>query len=391
IDRLNQVTRENLSGLMVSRAYNTQKFEEKRFDKVNGDLMKTQLFVHRIMTLMMPAMMLIMNGVNILIIWVGAHQIAGASMQVGDMMAYMQYAMQVVMSFLSLSMMFIMFPRAAVSADRITEVLETEISVKDIENPLSLQEKSDKQGSVEFKNVTFRFPGAEEDTLHQINFTANPGETTAFIGSTGSGKSTLVNLIPRFYDVTEGEILVNGLDIRKVSQHELRDQIGYVPQKGVLFSGTIETNLKYGDDSASEEDVRIAAETAQAMDFIQSKPNGFADPISQGGGNVSGGQKQRLSIARALVKKPFIYIFDDSFSALDFKTDAALRRALKKQTGNATVLLVAQRVGTIRHAEQIIVLEEGKIVGKGTHDQLMETCNVYSQIAYSQLSKEELA
>ena len=391
IDRLNQVTRENLSGLMVSRAYNTQKFEEQRFDGANQNLMKTQLFVNRVMAAMMPVMMLIMNGVNVLIIWVGAHQIAAASMQVGDMMAYMQYAMQVVMSFLALSMMFIMFPRAAVSGDRIAEVLDTEISIQDPEHPVGMDSDASRTGIVEFKDVTFRFPGAEEDTLHHISFTAKPGETTAFIGSTGSGKSTLVNLIPRFYDATEGTITVNGVDVRNAAQHDLREQIGYVPQKAILFSGTIDSNLKYGDADASEESVRIAAETAQAMEFIESKPDKFDEPIAQGGTNVSGGQKQRLSIARALVKQPPIYIFDDSFSALDFKTDAALRRALKKQTGNATVLLVAQRVGTIRHAEQIIVLDEGKIVGKGTHEELMENCEVYQQIAYSQLSKEELA
>lgn len=391
IDRLNQVTRENLSGLMVSRAYNTQKFEEQRFDGANQNLMKTQLFVNRVMAAMMPVMMLIMNGVNVLIIWVGAHQIAAASMQVGDMMAYMQYAMQVVMSFLALSMMFIMFPRAAVSGDRIAEVLDTEISIRDPEHPVGMDSDLSRTGIVEFKDVTFRFPGAEEDTLHHISFTAKPGETTAFIGSTGSGKSTLVNLIPRFYDATEGTVTVNGVDVRNAAQHDLREQIGYVPQKAILFSGTIDSNLKYGDADASEESVRIAAETAQAMEFIESKPDKFDEPIAQGGTNVSGGQKQRLSIARALVKQPPIYIFDDSFSALDFKTDAALRRALKKQTGNATVLLVAQRVGTIRHAEQIIVLDEGKIVGKGTHEELMENCEVYQQIAYSQLSKEELA
>lgn len=390
IDRLNLVTRENLTGIMVSRAYNTQAFEEQRFDKANQDLTKTNLFVNRVMVCMMPAMMMIMNLVNLLIIWVGAHQVADAAMQVGDMMAYMQYAMQIVMSFLVISMMFIMIPRASVSAERIVDVLDTDIAIQDPENPVSLQAHPEQRGLVEFKNVSFKFPGAEEYTLHNISFTAKPGETTAFIGSTGSGKSTLVNLVPRFYDATEGEILVNGVNVKQAAQSDLHNQIGYVPQKGVLFTGTIASNLRYGETDAPDEAVLKAAEVAQAMEFIESKPTKFETPISQGGTNVSGGQKQRLSIARALVKKPPIYIFDDSFSALDFKTDAALRSALHTYTGDSTMLIVAQRVGTIRHAEQIIVLDEGEIVGKGTHDELMQNCEVYREIAYSQLRKEEL-
>ncbi len=390
IDRLNQVTRENLSGMMVIRAYNTQQFEEKRFDKANRDLADNTLFVNRVMSAMMPAMMLIMNCLTLLIIWVGAHQVADAAMQVGDMMAYMQYAMQIVMSFLMVSMMFIMVPRAAVSADRIAEVLTTTPQICDPENPKSPKNGPKPRGTVEFKDVTFRFPGAEEDTLEHISFTAHPGETTAFIGSTGSGKSTLVNLVPRFYDVTSGQVLVNGIDVREMTQHDLRAEIGYVPQKGILFSGTIDSNLKYGSPDASEDQVKRSAAIAQAADFISEKPEQYEAPISQGGTNVSGGQKQRLSIARALVKNAPIYIFDDSFSALDFKTDAKLRKALHENIADATILLVAQRVGTIRHAEQIIVLDEGKIVGKGTHDQLMQNCEVYRQIAYSQLSKEEL-
>ena len=390
IDRLNLVTRENLSGIMVSRAYNTQDFEEARFDAANQDLTRVNLFVNRVMSAMMPVMMLIMNGVSLLIIWVGAHQIAEAAMQVGDMMAYIQYAMQIVMSFLFICMMFIMIPRASVSAARVAEVLNTQNEVRDPERPQPF-EAGDMAGVVEFRDVSFRFPGAEEDALSHITFTAQPGQTTAIIGATGSGKSALVNLIPRFYDVTGGEIRVSGRNVKDVAQHDLREQIGYVPQRGVLFSGTIASNLRYGDESAADEAVRQAAEVAQATDFIQQKEEGFDAPIAQGGGNVSGGQKQRLSIARALVKKPPIYIFDDSFSALDFKTDAALRRALKRYTGGATQILVAQRVGTIRHAEQILVLDEGRLVGKGTHEELMASCEAYRQIAYSQLREEELA
>ncbi len=390
IDRLNQVTRENLSGMMVIRAYNTQDFEEKRFDKANRDLAGNTLFVNRVMSAMMPVMMLIMNCLTLLIIWVGAHQVAEAAMQVGDMMAYMQYAIQIVMSFLMVSMMFIMVPRAAVSGDRIAEVLGAQPSIRDPEQPKAPESGPVLRGTVEFRDVSFRFPGAEEDTLKHITFTAHPGQTTAFIGSTGSGKSTLVNLVPRFYDVTSGQVLVNGIDVREMAQRDLRDEIGYAPQKGVLFSGTIETNLKYGSPDATAERVRESADIAQAAGFISEKPEQYDAPISQGGTNVSGGQKQRLSIARALVKNAPIYIFDDSFSALDFKTDAKLRRALRENTADATILLVAQRVGTIRNAEQIVVLDEGKIVGKGTHDDLMRDCEVYRQIAYSQLSKEEL-
>ena len=390
IDRLNQVARENLSGMMVIRAYNTQDFEEQRFDKANRDLAGNTLFVNRVMSAMMPVMMLLMNLMTLLIIWVGAHQVEQAAMQVGDMMAYMQYAMQIVMSFIMVTMMFIMVPRAAVSGDRIAEVLETKPGILDPESPKSPSSGPAPRGTVEFRDVSFRYPGAEEDALEHITFTARPGETTAFIGSTGAGKSTLVNLIPRFYDVTSGQVLVNGIDVREMTQHDLRQEIGYVPQKGTLFSGTIESNLTYGSPSATEEQVRRSAEIAQAADFIAEKPEQYGAPIAQGGSNVSGGQKQRLSIARALVKNAPIYIFDDSFSALDFKTDARLRKALQENTADAAILLVAQRVGTIRHAAQIIVLEEGRIAGKGTHEELMESCEVYREIAYSQLSKEEL-
>ncbi len=390
IDRLNQVARENLSGMMVIRAYNTQDFEEQRFDKANRDLAGNTLFVNRVMSAMMPVMMLLMNLMTLLIIWVGAHQVEQAAMQVGDMMAYMQYAMQIVMSFIMVTMMFIMVPRAAVSGDRIAEVLETKPGILDPESPKSPSSGPAPRGTVEFRDVSFRYPGAEEDALEHITFTARPGETTAFIGSTGAGKSTLVNLIPRFYDVTSGQVLVNGIDVREMTQHDLRQEIGYVPQKSTLFSGTIESNLTYGSPSSTEEQVRRSAEIAQAADFIAEKPEQYDAPISQGGTNVSGGQKQRLSIARALVKNAPIYIFDDSFSALDFKTDAKLRKALQENTADAAILLVAQRVGTIRHAAQIIVLEEGRIAGKGTHEELMESCEVYREIAYSQLSKEEL-
>jgi ATP-binding cassette subfamily B protein len=389
IDRLNLVTRENLSGMMVIRAFNTQKFEEERFDKANKDLTGTNLFVNRVMVVMFPAMMLVMNGVTMLIVWVGAHQIANSSMQVGDMMAFMQYAMQILFAFIMMSFMFIMIPRASVSAQRISEVLEVKTTILDPKKPLSFQEKIN--GVVEFKDVAFKYPGAEEDVLKHISFKALPGQTTAFIGATGAGKTTLVNLLPRFYDVTQGQILIDGIDIREVTQHDLREHIGYIPQKGSLFQGTIESNLKYADENANENEIKKAADTAQAMEFINEKSEGFDTQISQGGSNVSGGQKQRLSIARALVKKPQIYIFDDSFSALDFKTDVALRKALKANTSNSTLLIVAQRISTIKNAEQIIVLDEGGIVGIGTHEELMEKCETYQEIALSQLSKEELA
>ena len=388
VDKLNLVSREILSGLWVIRAFGTQKYEEKRFDGVNRDLTKTNLFVNRVMTCMMPAMMLTMNAVTVLIVWVGADKINAGGMQVGDLMAFIQYTMQIVMSFLMISMMSIMLPRATVSANRIQEVLETEVEIADPARPEGFVPS--KTGEVEFQDVSFRYPGADEDVLEKITFTAKKGETTAFIGSTGSGKSTLINLIPRFYDVTKGRILVNGRDVRDVTQHELRARIGYVPQKGVLFSGTIESNLKYGGDSISDRDMEQAAQIAQATEFIGAKPDGYQSEISQGGGNVSGGQKQRLSIARAIAKHPEIYIFDDSFSALDYKTDVALRKELKEKTAGATVLIVAQRISTILHAEQIIVLDEGKIVGKGTHEELLQSCEVYQQIALSQLSKEEL-
>ena len=389
IDRLNLVTRENLSGMMVIRAFNMQGFEENRFDKANKDLTSNSLFINRVMVIMMPLMMLIMNGVTLLIIWVGAHQVAQSTMQVGDMMAFMQYAMQIVFAFLMLSMMFIILPRASVSGGRIADVLETEPTIKDPQDPKPFNEPF--VGTIEFRNVSFRYPGALEDVLHDISFTSKPSQTTAFLGSTGSGKSTIVNLIPRFQDVSDGTIYVDGTDIRAVTQHDLRDKIGYVPQKGMLFSGTIESNLLYADENASQDTLKEAADISQASEFIFSNPEGMAAEVSQGGSNVSGGQKQRLSIARALVKKAPIYIFDDSFSALDFKTDAALRKSLKEKTGSSTVLIVTQRVSTIKNAEQIIVLDEGRIVGKGTHGELMEICEVYRDIALSQLSKEELA
>lgn len=389
IDRLNLVTRENLSGMMVVRAFNMQAWEEDRFDKANVDLTSTSLFVNRVMVVMIPFMMLIMNGLTLLIIWVGAHQVAQSTMQVGDMMAFMQYAMLIVFSFLMLSMMFIMLPRASVSADRIADVLDTQPVINDPENPNGFPAQF--AGKIEFHNVSFRYPEGVEDALHEINFTAQPGETTALIGATGSGKTTVVSLIPRFYEVTEGAIYVNGVDVRQVRQADLRDQIGYVPQKGTLFSGTIESNLLYADQNASQEDLKRAADIAQASEFIYATPDGMSGEISQGGANVSGGQKQRLSIARALVKKAPIYIFDDSFSALDFKTDSALRRALKEKTSDSTVLIVTQRVSTIMNAEQIIVMDEGHIVGKGRHKDLMENCETYREIALSQLSMEELA
>lgn len=388
IDKLNRVMRENLSGMMVIRAFGTQKYEENRFDAVNKELTGTNLAVNRLMVVIFPAMMLILNTTSLLTVWVGARQIADSAMQVGDMIAFMQYAMQIIFAFIMLAVMFIMIPRASVSASRIAEVLETDIGIADPEAPKSFGQRA--RGELEFKNVCFRYEGAQEDVLSGVSFEAKPGQTTAFIGSTGSGKSTLINLIPRFYDVTEGQILIDGIDIREVTQHDLRNQIGYVSQKGILFSGTIASNLRYGNQDASLEDIEQAAQIAQAADFINEKPDKYDDPIAQDATNVSGGQKQRLSIARALVKNPPIYIFDDSFSALDFKTDAALRKALKGRTQISTVLIVAQRISTIMNADQIIVLDEGRIVGKGTHRELMNSCETYYEIATSQLSKEEL-
>lgn len=389
VDKVNLVTREMLTGMLVIRAFSTEKHEEKRFDKANTDLMKTNLFVNRAMSMMMPTMMLIMNVITVVIVWNGAHSVDSGSMQVGDMMAFIQYTMQIIMAFLMISMVSMILPRAVVSMGRIDEVISTDLVIKDKKETQSFDEN--KKGIVEFKNVSFRYPNAEEDVLSNITFTAKPGQTTAFIGSTGSGKSTLINLIPRFYDVTEGEILVDGVNVKDVTQHELREKIGYVPQKGVLFSGTINSNLRYGKKDVSEKTVRKAAEIAQASEFIDVKPKKFETEISQGGTNVSGGQKQRLSIARAIAKDPEIYIFDDSFSALDLKTDAALRKSLNEETGDSTVLIVAQRISTIINADQIVVLDQGKVVGIGTHKELLKNCEVYNEIALSQLSKEELA
>jgi ATP-binding cassette subfamily B multidrug efflux pump len=388
IDRLNLVTREMLTGLMVIRAFNRQKDEEKKFDGANVELADTGLFINRVMVFMMPVMMLVMNGTMILIIWVGSHQVNVGSMQVGDMMAFMQYSMQIIMAFLMVSFMFIMVPRASVSARRITEILETEPSIKEPEIPAKYSGGS--KGLVEFQNVSFRYPSAEDDVLKDITFTARPGQTTAFIGSTGCGKSTLINLVPRFYDATAGRVLVDGIDVREVSQHDLRDKIGYVPQKAVLFSGTVASNIRYTNDTATEAEMAQFVEIAQASDFVNAGDGGYSAPISQGGVNLSGGQRQRLSIARALTKKPEIYVFDDSLSALDFRTEAALRKALKKETADATVLIVTQRVSTIMGADQIVVLEDGQICGIGTHDELMQKCEVYQEIALSQLSREEL-
>ena len=389
VDRLNLVTRENLSGMMVIRAFNKQAFEEKRFDLANQDLTDVQLFIARVMVTMMPVMMLVMNVLTIAIIWVGSHQVAEANMQVGDMMAFLQYAMQIVMSFLMMTMMFIFLPRAAVSGDRIADVLETEVEIKDPKEPKQFAEPF--EGKIEFKNVSFKYPGAEDHVICNIDFTAQPGKTTAIIGSTGCGKSTVINLIPRFYDVSQGQILIDGVDIREVKQSDLRDKIGYVPQRGILFSGTIESNLRYADEDASEADLIESVEIAQASEFVFDGEKGLEAEIAQGGSNVSGGQKQRLAIARALVKRPPIYIFDDSFSALDFKTDATLRRTLKEKTGDSTVLIVTQRVATVKNADQILVLDEGMIVGKGKHEDLMKTCETYQEIARSQLSEEELS
>lgn len=388
VDKVNLVMREILTGLSVIRAFSTQKYEEERFDKANRDLTRTNLFVNRAMTFMMPVMMLVMNGISVLIMWNGAHGIDNGEMQVGDMMAFIQYTMQIIMGFLMLCMLSIMLPRAAVAADRVQEVLDSQTVILDPDQPEKFS--GNEKGLLKFDHVSFRYPGADENVIHDISFTARPGETTAIIGSTGSGKSTLVNLIPRFYDVTEGSITLDGVDIRNVSQHELREKLGYVPQKGILFSGDIASNIMFGNPEGGEEEMVEAAEIAQATEFIDQKPDGYKSPIAQGGSNVSGGQKQRLSIARAIAKHPEVFIFDDSFSALDFKTDVTLRKALKKRTKNSTVLIVAQRISTILNAEQIIVLDDGKIAGMGTHQELLKTCEVYQQIAASQLSESEL-
>ncbi|NHJ84858.1 MAG: ABC transporter ATP-binding protein [Asgard group archaeon] len=385
-DRINLVARENLTGLLVVRAFNMEKFEENRFDKANIDLTAVSLFINRLMVIMMPVMMLIMNGLMLAILWVGSHQVADAVMQVGDMMAFMQYSLLIVMAFLMLTMMFILLPRAVVSGRRINEVLITEPTIKDPEQPQNFDDPF--TGVIEFRDVSFKYPGAKKCALENITFIAKPGQTTGIIGATGSGKSTLINLIPRFYDVNKGSILVNGIDIRNVTQHNLRDKIGYVPQKSSLFSGTIKSNMLFADENAEDSTIQKALDMAQATEFVSTKPNGIDSEIAQGGTNVSGGQKQRLSIARAIVKQPPIYIFDDCVSALDFKTDAALRKALREETGDSTVFMVSQRVSTLKNADQIIVLEEGQIIGLGTHDELMETCDVYREIAISQLELE---
>jgi ATP-binding cassette subfamily B multidrug efflux pump len=389
IDRLNLVTREILTGLMVVRAFNRQPYEEKKFDRANVDVTAVTLFINRVMVFMMPAMMLLLNGVTLLVVWIGAHQVDAGRMQVGNMIAFMQYSIQVIFSFLMVSLVFIMLPRASVSASRIAEVLDTRVSIKD--PPQAKKFPLDVHGTVKFEDVCFRYPGAEDYVLKDINITAKPGQTTAIVGSTGSGKTTLINLVPRFYDVTEGRILVDGTDIREVTQHDLREKIGYVPQRSTLFSGTIESNIKYGNEKASHAEIETAAVTAQALDFIKESEKGFETHVAEAATNLSGGQKQRLAIARALVKQPEIYIFDDTFSAIDFKTDAALRRALKKETGEATVIIVAQRISTIMRADQIVVLDKGKVAGIGSHKQLMEKNDIYRELALSQLSKEELA
>lgn len=388
VDKLNLVTREILTGLSVIRAFSTEKHEEERFDKANRDLTKTNLFVNRAMTFMMPVMMVVMNAISVLIVWTGAHGINDGQMQVGDMMAFIQYTMQIIMGFLMLCMISVMLPRAAVAAERVDEVLTSKTIIKDPKQPKHLSKKT--EGVLKFNHVSFKYPGADEDVLEDIDFTAHPGQTTAIIGSTGSGKSTLVNLIPRFYDVTEGSITLDGIDIREMTQQELRSKLGYVPQKGVLFSGTIGSNIMFGNPDGNEQDMEEAAQIAQATEFINTKSKKYDSTISQGGGNVSGGQKQRLSIARAIAKHPKLFIFDDSFSALDYKTDVALRKALKEKTSDSTVLIVAQRISTILHAEQIIVLDDGKIAGVGTHQELLKNCEVYQQIAASQLSEAEL-
>ena len=387
LDNLNLIMKERLSGVLVIRAFNTQKTEEGRFDEANRELTKINMFVNRAMSFMMPALMFVMNGVSILIVWAGAHLVEADKLMIGDMLAYLQYAMHFIMSFLFITMIFIMIPRAAVSAQRIGRVIDTEPAIEDPEEPETV---SSHEGRVEFRNVSFAYPDAEEKALENVTFTAEPGRTTAVIGGTGSGKSTLVSLIPRFYDVTEGQVVIDGVDVRDMTQHDLRDRIGYVPQKGLLFSGTIASNLRYGGDEATDEELMEAVETAQAKDFVMEKECGLDEEVAQGGTNVSGGQKQRLSIARALVKKPEIYIFDDSFSALDFKTDKALRDALAEKVGGSTIIIVAQRINTIIDADRIIVMDDGRIAGTGTHQQLMESCDVYREIALSQLSEEEL-
>ena len=388
LDRVNLVSREILTGLPVIRAFATEKYEEKRFDKANKDLTKVNLFVNKVMSVMMPTMMFIMNAICILIIWVGADRIDNATIQIGDLMALIQYSMQIIMAFLMISMVSIMMPRALVSIKRIAEVLNKEVTVKDPIKPKKFNEKT--KGKVEFRDVYFRYPDAEEDVLRNINFTANKGETVAFIGSTGSGKSTLINLVARFFDVTGGKILVDECDIKDVKIKDLREKIGFVPQKGVLFSGTIASNLKLGNEKLTEEEMKRVAQISQSLEFIDKKEDGFDSPISQGGTNVSGGQKQRLAIARAIAKNPEIYIFDDSFSALDFKTDAKLRKALKEYTKDSTILIVAQRISSIMNADKIIVLEQGEIVGMGTHNELLKNCEVYKEIASSQLGEEEI-